>query len=276
MGRFMPTRGFTLLELLIAIVVIGILAVVVGPLLYAPVKSYFDTSDRAELVYSTDAAMRRLARDARNSLPYSVRLINGGTAVEMIEVLDVGRYRENGGGAARKLAFNGNDTSFNLVGSFERLGAFSSTTERLVVFNLGSPGFDVYAGDSVVSNSAFTVASETYSVAGSTYTEHQVTTAGTFPFLLSTPSHRIFVIGDYIAYGCSGTGLYRLQGYATPEPASATIAGGSLETDDVTACSFNYDPGSSLRPGVLTMILTVTRGGESVTLQHQVHIPNAV
>lgn len=273
-------RGFTLTELIIVIVLLGIIGAALAPVITGPVESYFDTTRRAEIVYSADAAMRRMSRDARKSLPYSVRITNGGNGFEMIEVVDVARYRENGGQADRRLSFNGNDDQFNVIGVFPELGATftPASGERLVVFNLGSGGFDTYAGDPVVTAAnSFQVTTESYTIGGSpTYTEHKVTSTGAdFPFPVSSPSHRVFIIDDYISYGCTGGSLYRLEGYATPDPSLATLTGGSLETDNISNCNFSYDPGSSLKPGVLTMRLTLTIQGESVTLQHQVHVPNA-
>lgn len=274
------SQGFTLTELIIVIVVLGIMGALLAPVITGPVESYFDTARRAEIVYSADAAMRRVARDARKSLPYSVRITNGGNSFEMIKVVDVARYRENGGQADRRLTFNGNDDQFNVIGVFPTLSAtFTPTSgERLVVFNLGSGGFDAYAGDPVVTAAnSFQLSTESYTVGGSpTYTEHKVTSTGAdFPFPVSSPSHRVFIIDNYISYGCTGGGLFRLEGYATPDPNLATLSGGSLETDNISSCNFSYDPGSSLKPGVLTLKLTLTIAGESVTLQHQVHVPNA-
>ncbi|MDX1443053.1 MAG: type II secretion system protein [Gammaproteobacteria bacterium] len=276
-------KGFTLAELVLVIVIIGILGTVIAPIIIGPIESYLDTSRRADLVYTADTALRRMARDVHRALPYSLRLNAGETAFEMIHVRDVARYRENGGGANRRLQFNGNDSEFNVVGRFENISArpySGAANEDLVVFNLGATGFNAYDGDSVIHTGDFTITTENYSVGGTNYSEDKVTTTGAFPFTTSSPSHRAFITDGAVSYGCTNGRLYRypasgVTAFGTTMPSMGTIATGAVLADNITACSFSYDPGSANRPALLMMSLTVSAGGESVNLQHQVHVPNA-
>lgn len=273
-------KGFTLAELVIVIVLVGIIGVVITPIIMQPVQSYFDATRRADLVYTADSAMRRIARDVHKALPYSIRLNGSNTAFEMIHVRDVARYREQGGQADRRLQFNGNDDSFDILGSFQSITSrpyVGAANEDLVVFNLGAAGFNAYAGDSVIHQGDFTINSETYSQGGTTYTEDQVTTTGTFPFTTSSPSHRVFLTDGAVSYGCNGGSLFRYTNYTFggAMPTLAQIATGALQADNISSCSFSYDPGSATRPALLVMSVEVTDGGETVRLQHQVHVPNA-
>lgn len=275
--------GFTMAELILVIILTGILGVIVAPLIMGPLQSYFDSTRRADLVYVADSALRRMARDVHQSLPYSIRLNGSNTAFEMIHVRDVGRYRESGGAGSRRLQFNGNDAEFNILGRFPTITArpyTAAATEQLVVFNLGSSPFNAYDGDPVIHSAGdFQVSSETYSQGGTTYTEDKVTAINgtTFPFLNSSPSHRVFIIDGEVSYGCSGGALYRYSGYgfAATMPGLGAISSGNIMADNITSCSFSYDPGTATRPGLLIMTLEVSAEGESVSLLHQVHVPNA-
>lgn len=272
----MNVRGFTLFELLLVIVISGILAVILGPIITEPVRGYFDVSRRADLVENAEQAMRRMTRDVRNSLPYSVRVGGGGTALEMLNVLDAGRYRTGGGGpglnASVRLAFNNPDDEFNLTGRFTRLGKpFTSSGEHLVIFNLGAGNFDAYDGDPVIYSGGFTVSDD----AG--LNEDHVTLTAAHQFPASSPSQRIFIVNEARGYQCTGGQLVRYSGYgfdSTLPPGN--FAGGAVMVDNVTNCTFNYDPGNSTRPGLLSLELTLTRDGESVRLLHQVHVSNAI
>lgn len=281
MNRRMP-GGFTLTELVLVIVITGVLAAIVAPLIIAPVQSYFDATRRSALVYSADMALRRMARDVHRALPYSLRLNPGGTAAEMILVRDAGRYRENGGAASRRLTANGNDDEFNIVGFFQAVSPpySAGADEYLVVFNLGTAGADAYAGDSVIHGPGnFDISSETYTIGGTSYTEHKLsaTNGTTFPFVSSSPSHRVFLTRGEVSYGCSGGYFYRYSsyGFSSSMPSLATIATGDVLADQVTSCSFSYDPGSTTRPALLMVNLVLSSGSETVRLQHQVHVPNA-
>jgi MSHA biogenesis protein MshO len=45
--------------------------------------------------------------------------------------------------------------------------------------------------------------------------------------------------------------------------------------DHVSACSFIYHPGTPQHSGMVTLGLTLTDAGETITLMHQVHVENA-
>ena len=67
-------RGFTLVELVVVIVIIGIVSSMVAVFITVPVRSYMDTAARVELADIADTATRRIARDVRLALPNSVRV----------------------------------------------------------------------------------------------------------------------------------------------------------------------------------------------------------
>ena len=273
----MSMRGFTMLELLLVILITGILAVVVAPIIQQPIQAYFDQTTRAELVDSAEMALRRMARDARRSLPYSLRPSGPGAAFEFINVLDVARYRENGGPAVDRLRFNNSDDHFNVLGTFPTITASPTVlgaNQRLAIFNLtpGTAGFDAYNDDAVVTPAATTITITNDGI------EHDVEMNPPHQFQASSPSHRVYITNGATSYGCFNGGLFRWANYAwsAAQPGAAAVAAsGVLMTDNVTGCEFSYDPGNSGRPGLLMMKLTLTSGSESITLLHQVHIHNA-
>lgn len=67
-------RGFTLVELVITLVVIGIIAGVLAPFIFQAVNGFTDTRARAELVGKGRLALERLARDVRQADPGTVRV----------------------------------------------------------------------------------------------------------------------------------------------------------------------------------------------------------
>src|SRR5476651_2446945 len=70
--------GFTLLEMIVVMVIMGIIGAMVAVFMAKPVASYVDSARRAELSDIADTALRRIVRDLRLALPNSVRVITVG------------------------------------------------------------------------------------------------------------------------------------------------------------------------------------------------------
>lgn len=260
--------GFTLIEMIIVIVITSIISAVVAVFIRAPVEGYFDSARRAKLTDIADTALRRASRDLRLALPNSVRV--SGSAVEFLETRTGGRYRaESDGGTtpADELDFTATDSSFDFLGS---LSSTPVAGDLVVVYNLGIADADAYAGDNTSSITG---------VAGNTISIN----AKRFPF--ESPASRFQVVKDAVSYVCAGAGLdasgngtgtlRRYWGYGI-NPAQAVPPGGSnaLLADRVSSCSFVYTQGVTARSGLVAMQLQITENNESVSLYHEMHVPN--
>jgi MSHA biogenesis protein MshO len=84
--------GFTLVEAIVAIVIIGIVAGMVAVFIRLPILGYRDSVDRAELTDQADLALRRMARDIRLALPNSVRVSDTGDHLELLQTRSGARY----------------------------------------------------------------------------------------------------------------------------------------------------------------------------------------
>ena len=115
-------RGFTLVEIVVAL---GISAIVVGfmaAFMVTPVDSYLAQQRRTELADSANNATRMLGNDVRSALPESVRFVRNGSvvALELLLTTDVVRYRETGsaGDSNRELDFAAADSRFSTLSAF--------------------------------------------------------------------------------------------------------------------------------------------------------------
>lgn len=260
--------GFTLVEMIIVIVITSIISAVVAVFIRAPVEGYFDSARRAKLTDIADTALRRASRDLRLALPNSVRV--SGSAVEFLETRTGGRYRaeSDGGGAANILDFSTADGSFEVLGS---LNPVPIAGDLVAVYNLGIADADAYAGDNTSSITG---------VAGNTISIN----AKRFPF--ESPANRFQVVSGPVSYVCAGAGLdasgsgtgtlRRYWGYGITAGQNVPPAGGSnaLLANRVSSCSFVYTQGVTARSGLVTMQLQITENNESVSLYHEVHVPN--
>lgn len=277
------SRGFTLVEMIIAIVITGILIGIVGMFGRRQIDAYMDVGNRAELADAADTALRRIARDLQAALPNSVRQpTNNNRMIEYVPVRDAGRYRADVGISASDdpLSFgDASDTTFEVLGPSVTL----SNGDQLVVFNLGQPGSDVYASGSGSSRRAAT--------AGTALNKVTFAPAGN-PFTLASPQSRFQIVGGPVTYECAPNAANPELGqvirhwcydFQATQPtvfgslakhAACTAEQSAILVSDVEFCEFRYQPGVLQRNGLVVLHLKLTRNSESVDLLHQVEVLN--
>ena len=84
--------GFSLVELILVIVLVGIIGGVLSMQLAPAIQSYLLVSQRANLTNQADSALRRMATDVRSAVPNSLRL-NTDRCLDLVPTSDGGRYR---------------------------------------------------------------------------------------------------------------------------------------------------------------------------------------
>ncbi len=280
-------RGFTLMELIIVIVLLGILASGAGLLITKPIEAYNDQLRRQQLVDQGEMALRQIARDIRRALPNSLRVDATGSAIEMVNTIGGARYRDEVGGVFIDpvddiLGFTSVDTAFNLLGRLN-LTALQLLNQRLVIYNtvpadaISNIYSDAVIGDLGVMTPAGTTLG--LSDASSGVEEHRITLSAAFQFSQQSPGQRIFVVDGPISYVCD-TGTATLTRYDSyPYQSTQTLAPAGAESglvvSQLKSCSFTYDAGSTQRGGIVTMEIVLDDAtSESISLLHQVHVVN--
>ena len=112
--------GFTLIELVISMILISILVGVVSMLIAAPMRSYNDSAERAQLIQMAEVALMRLSRDIQSAVPNSIRVTADGNTLELLPTVLSARYRADG---ANALTFTGPQSSFNLLLDYATLSS---------------------------------------------------------------------------------------------------------------------------------------------------------
>ena len=269
----MPQRGFTLIEMLMVIVLLGVIGATVAVFIRKPVEAYFDTARRAALTDIADTALRRMARDINQALPNSIRSTSS-QCIEFIPTKTGGRYRAapdsgvSGDQSDAVLDFTVADTSFNMLGNNSALPVDQQIQvgDVIAVYNLGISGADAYAGDNTSVVTAVVAGPET-SIA---------IVAKQFP--LASGSNRFHVISGsekIVSYVCSGGNLLRSSNHAYANSCPSSGATVAVLAGNVASCNF-VTSGSDLQRNALVQ-LTISladTSGESVSLYHEVHVNN--
>jgi MSHA biogenesis protein MshO len=282
-------RGFTLIELVMVIVTMGVIGGIVSVFMKGPIDAYFASARRAALTDVADTTVRRVARDIRRALPNSLRLPSSGSPSSCIEFMPTktgGRYRAevNASGNGDILNFAAADTSFDMLGANSSLTDQAINSGDLVaVYNLGITGSDAYNQDNTSPISNVDV--------GSLTNETKINFISKL-YPLASGSNRFHVIPSnehVVSYVCSGVGtsavgegagtLYRyarvlVAPYATPATCPVPPAGTPVLAQNVSACSFVYNGSDLKRNAVIQMTIGLTRSSETVSLYHEVHVDN--
>ena len=265
-------RGFTLLEAIIAITLLGILGGVVATFIRSPIDAYIAQSHRAILTDAADGALRRIGRDIASALPNSLRSISGGSTAcfEMLPVVGGGRYRYQTSSTESGdiLDFTVADAAFDVLGQM-RMDNLPAGVNLVAIHNLGIPGADAYAGDNTAAIAAASAAGVT------------LTAGKQFPF--QSPNRAFSVIpNNSVVYTCAGATLLRTTRTFTGAAPTMTLAqlaacpvAGETLVGNVSNCSFSYTPAVNQRDGIISISLSLTREGETVTLYDQVMVNNA-
>jgi MSHA biogenesis protein MshO len=285
--RIQDARGFTLIELIIAISLSGIVIAFCAMFIVSPMRSYQAQARRAELVDSADAVLRLVGRDVRAALPNSIRAVRNGSvvALEMLNAVDAVRYRDSGATAdpTQELDFGSPDGSFASLSQFDGITRpFTTATHYLSIYNVGVPGADAYSLANVITPAGTSITINNSVTPG----EDLITLAPAFRFAYGSPGHRVYLVSGPVTYLCDETAktIRRYRGYAIAANQSSRDSAGELNgagalssavANNITACQFDYTPGAAQRAGLVTLRITINKDGESIWLVHQVHVENA-
>jgi MSHA biogenesis protein MshO len=276
-------RGFTLVELIVVMVVVGVIAGVLVLQLRPAMQSYLAIRQRANLTNQADAALRRIIAEVHAAVPNSLRYTATaqGQCIEFVPTKDGGRFRTdidttNGTGTplvpgAATLSFDvltdldGADTQndFIVVGNVNRDDAYDPAKVGIVD--------RIDTADPAVATKTITLKAATTFPAG--YEGGR--------FLVVPQNERA------VTYTCTKTGtdsagtgtgtIYRVTGYtpgAAPWPTCPT--GPAILVTKVSDCNIVYkeNEGATQQSGYLQLQLGLAEGGEAAKLTMGAHVEN--
>lgn len=275
-------RGFTLVELVVVVVLVGIIGGIVALQLGPTMRGYVAVGKRAALTDQADTALRRIVTEVRAAVPNSLRLASA-QCLELVPTIDGGRFRAGpdvtpGRTGEAALADDVAATAFDVMTPFTAAPAAGD----LVVIGNQNPG-DVYGG----SNVSTIAAVAHHSGADAWKGVHRLTVTPTrIPF--GYQDGRFLVVPgneQSVSYVCDGARLEDGQGkgtlYRVTRPLTGTAscpdtAGAAVLASKVASCAFIYSPnqGATQQSGFVQLQLTLADGGEAVPLTLGAHVSN--
>ena len=257
-------NGFTLIELITAMVILGVLAVGVSSFLQFGSRIYLETNDRDQLIASARFAVERLNREIRHALPNSPRLIgNNNQCIEFRPIKAAAIYTDiplsplPASSTIKVIRFDDSQFSNNLAVIIYPLTADDAyfPSNKISNIDTNNPAFDHSAS----------------------VKEWPITLASPMQFIIGSPTKRLYFIDAPVSYCIEGNNLNRYQGYVNyradevPNISAALMA---EYLDNTNASGFQVNSASQRRAGNVLVTLNFKKNDEQVSFNNEIQVPN--
>ncbi|MDP5142601.1 type II secretion system protein [Rheinheimera baltica] len=201
----MRCRGFTLIELIVTMVLLGILATGVSSYLGFGARLYSDVAQREQILGQSRFVAERLVRELRNAAPNSVRLNELPGVISCLEFTPV----EASGVYTTLPVYPVSDTEIHL-----QLFNWDSSLLNLPLIVYPTEANDYYGVSSHRVNLAATVqnAAAITDPANGASVELQLTAAHSFA--ADSPERRFYILATPVSYCASNGEIRRLVGHS--------------------------------------------------------------
>lgn len=272
-------KGFTLVELVLVILVLGIVSTSVTSFIIFGVEIYQDVSGRDKQLSDSRFVIERITREVREALPNSVRVTNDGSCIEFIPILASSSYVD--------IPVLPDDAS-NTVTLISNDEVSNQNNTKLVVYPLSTGDVYVDGGSTIgklfnISNYNFIDIPADSATNSATYQQLELTLDNTVLFDDESPTERYFIIKDSVAYCQDATNntILRYQGHSftttQSTQAAFTTAGNTgvlMAERQSNDFPFSILSPTLLRNAIVVIDFTFTYDDENLRQINEVHVAN--
>lgn len=262
--------GFTLVELVTVIVILGVLGTGISSFLRFGTKTYTDSSDREALISTGRFLVERLNREVRHALPNSIRTIgDDDQCLEFMPIdksviyLDIPVAPEPASNTVEVLMLN---------------EALSTNTNYVSVYALNSD--DIYNRASGVVEAFSSVVNSNANDSPST-----INFASNLQFNAESPTNRLYFISNPVSFCIENSNVYRYQNYTDGDYAANGIPGTSATrvlmaqylanfSGAVNLAPFQTFPATLQRNGLAITRFKFARNDEEIVFSNEIQVPN--
>jgi len=267
-------QGFTMLELILVIIIMGIMAVGISGFITLSTQTYLNATNRDELIGNARFVIERLSRELRNALPNSIRIKTFGTrqCIQFTPIdastiyTDIPVLPELASKELSVIPFKDDitDTSY-----------LFKSGDLVTVYPLKAG--DIYADSSGVLGKTFQVDTVNSLTPGVI----ELINGSGVNFEEDSPTQRLYITNQQVSYCYNyvisanvGT-LVRFSdaitsGSQTYPTSTHSYMAGYLTSDQ----PFNYQPATLQRNAVVQIHFKFTKEDENYVFDHEVHINN--
>jgi len=268
-------QGFTLIELVMVIVVLGILATGSIKFISNSAQGLVDTAERQALASSATIAVEKVLREVRRALPNSVHTFidDGNECLELVPIEFSSEYISVPTASA--------EASFNAI-SF--VGAASGEAGYVAVYPTSKDS--IYGASPAITRSISddTATAGLVGVAGANLQTITFDSGGDYRFPTGSPRKRFFLVDQPISFCDDSSGrLWRYQNYGFHPDSRGSIPTSGVnriliaDSLQINSLSFNILPPQLQRNSVVRMSLVIERSGsatEEVDISQEVQLRN--
>ena len=270
------TRGFTLLELIIVIVILGVMSLGIAGFITLSTQTYLNVSERDKLLASARFAVERLNRELRNAVPNSIRVRNDTTrhCIEFTPIKASTFYTDIA------VTPDPKTTSIDVIAFIDAQGApfqcLGTCADYIAVYPLIAS--DIYNFNVSTGNGKVTALQPFAGLTGDIWTL-PIAPSGGMIFTEHSPTNRLYVFDKPVSYCVNDSELRRYNQYDFNATQSLDPSGGYVLMAenlpaDINNAPFSYSSPSLRRNAVVHILLNFDRDGEVIAFDNDVHIEN--
>ncbi|REL28161.1 prepilin-type N-terminal cleavage/methylation domain-containing protein [Thalassotalea euphylliae] len=262
------SRGFTLIEMVMVIVLLGIVSVGIGSFIRLGSQAYAEVSARDELIASARFAVERLNRELRQALPNSIRTNFTSVNVQCVEFMPI---------VASTIY---QDVPVRPEPASDTLSIINFSGANDIDNNHSVAVYPINQSDLYANNSSYIYSVDNVSIpANADIGTVELDVVSNIHFAEDSPTQRLYFISSPVSYCVEDTELYRYERVNNVQNRVLMAQNFQTPNNNPSDAIPDYAPfelmtASQFRNAITRAELRFSRDGEQVIFNNEVQVLN--